>query len=161
MRGILRAMRVTLAAMRRVILRTAQVGGRLVSMFVPAPDVPAVPPDLDELAEVEHTEAETLTKYDAVKRLAASIDHADPELIRQSGGPDVSRWLSAMSPIMRAKVAMASSAELSDHMRGRQVIQSVLAYDPETVAAYRRAMALKPTPSVDELDTVLARAMAM
>lgn len=99
-----------------------------------ADDEPTVPPAVQEAAEL-----------DGIRRLAGAMaaDRVSEEDLEPVADARI-EWLAAMDRPMLARVLCASDQALKDHLQGKRTIRGVLAADPDSVAEYRRAMAMVP-----------------
>lgn len=134
--GVLRAMR---AAARVMVLVPVWVGGRLLSMLVPAP------PMLDELEPAQADDGAAHgreSEFMAIRNLASARFQGQmpsPELLADCGRLPV-EWVSAMPRPMLKQVLCSTDSQLRGHMRGVKSIRGLLAYDEPAIDEYRIAM---------------------
>lgn len=135
--AVMRAMRVAAQVM---VMVPVWVGGRLISMLVPAPM-----PAMDEL-EPAHADERAVTgqesEFMAIRNLAAARFNGQmpsPELLAECGRLPVD-WLSAMPRPMLKQVLCSTDSQLRAHMRGRKSIRGLLAYDAQGIEEYRISM---------------------
>ncbi len=116
----------------RTVLTPFAGGGAPMSTM--ADDEPEAPAGVREAAELE-----------GIRRLAGAMaaDRVTEEDLEPVADARI-EWLAAMDRPMLACVLCADDAALRDHLAGRGVIRNVLAADRESVAEYRRAMAMVP-----------------
>jgi hypothetical protein len=137
MRSLTRAIRAVLRAMRGLAKVTASVGGRLVSMLVPAPL-----PVIDELEPEAAVERDTSSEYAPIRalayaRLAGTMP--TPQML-SAAGRLATEWVSTMTREMLKAVILADDSRLRQHMRGTATIKGVLRYDEAVIDDYRIAM---------------------
>lgn len=137
MRSTLRAIAAVMRAVRAMVVVTARIGGKLVSMLVPAP-MPAI----DELEPAPLAERDTGSVYAPIKalayaRLAGTMP--TPQMLAAAGRLPT-EWISAMTRPMLKAVILADDATLHRHMKGAETIRGVLRYDEQVIDEYRVAM---------------------
>jgi len=139
LRAVLRA---ALAAIKTMAWRVIEVGGRAVLALVSVPtsgDAHPVECSEDLAAGTALSATSTAANpYELIRQLAGQIDVAPVDAIEKVGVP-AARWIGAMSPVMIAKVLLATDQELADHIAGRRTIHGLLQYDAIAVADYVRA----------------------
>lgn len=144
---IMRAIRVALAAMPRLIMKTMEIGGRLVSMLLA---VPAEPPTPEPAAE--YNTDDVVTYLEAIRTAAAHLaaDQVPPEAAANVLSGAEAAWLTALDRPMLCKIVGTGDDALLAHMRRQKVIRGVLAADPQAVADYRAAQRRRKAEDFDE-----------
>lgn len=135
--AVMKAMRRAAKAMVRV---TAWVGGKLVSMLVPAPM-----PAYDELEPEEMApamdQAQLGSEFMAIRNLAYSRFVNRMPTPQELGAVSEleAEWISAMSKDMLKSVLTSKNPALHAHMRGTKSIRGLLRYEEDAIDAYRVA----------------------
>lgn len=134
-RAVMKAMRQAAKQMVRV---TTWIGGRLVSMLVPAP-VPQYDELEDDVAPVAIDQAQLGSAFMPIRNLAyARHIGRMPSPAELGAVSDLeAEWISAMSKDMLKQLLTSRDPELHAHMRGRQTIRGLLRFEEDAIDAYR------------------------
>jgi hypothetical protein len=120
---------------KMVAVQVVTLGGLLGGGSAPDPEEPPAP-----VGPLTNYRLPDVQKTKRIKRLAAAMDAPDIDASLFVGVDDpVVTWLAAMDPPMRSLVANAGAMQLEDHMKGRHPIRGLLAFDRESVAAWKEA----------------------
>ena len=148
MKSLLKAIARIARAMKRaaagVVKKTIEIGGKLVTIFVPA----ALPP-IDELEPAEDVVAANdntaVSENQGIRDLAYAVVTGALPTKLQLGAVTALQldWVLAMDAEMARRVIKASDQEINAHLLGRKIIRGVLAFDEETIEDYATARVIE------------------
>lgn len=137
-RNVLRAIRKAAGTMVRV---TKEIGGRLVSMWVPG--VPVYEPEEPEIADEAVPDQTDYFREMTIRAAAAQMMSGGvpaPEIMADLSAEE-RRWLAVMPDDMLKLVVLSRMPDLRDHLRNRQTLRGVLRFEKSAVDAYLDALA--------------------
>lgn len=153
MKSLMKAIRNALRAMRRaagsMVRVTREIGGRLVSMLVPA--MPIYEPVEPETAEETVPNQEDYFREMTVRAAAAQMMSGGVPALELMAGLSIEerRWLAVMDDAMLKRVVLSRMPDLREHLRNRQTIRGVLRFERAAVDAYLDALAREQVEGED------------
>ena len=145
MKAMLRAIAKAMRAMRRaagsVIRKVVEIGGRLVTVFLPAPM-----PMIDELEadEAPANDNTYISENQGIRDLAYCQLHGRMPTPAQLGAVTGLQmdWVAAMDSEMARRLLKATDREINAHLRGIKSIRGVIECNEDAVDDYVTATAI-------------------
>jgi hypothetical protein len=142
MRAIGRMMRAMRRAAAGAVKQTVMIGGKLVTMFLPAA-IPAID-ELEPEDAVAANDNTVVSENAAIRELAyANLQGRMPTAAQLGAGTALQAdWICAMDAEMTRRLLKSSDVEINRHLRGRGMIKGVLAYDPDVIEEFHTARSI-------------------
>jgi hypothetical protein len=152
LKAIGRMLRSMSRAARATIRKTLFIGGKLVSVLLPAG-----PPPIDDLEPDDAANDNVpapISENAGIRDLAYCRLQGRMPAAQQLGAVTQLQadWLAAMDSEMSRRLLKATDAQINRHLRGNDTIKGVLPCDADTIEDYTTAMAINAARLERDLD---------